>query len=420
MQTLKKTNNFYLIVNHLFILLPFFLITGPFLSDISVSLIAIFFIFISVKKKLYSYYNNIFFKIFIIFWLYIVFNSLINNQNLDSLKISFFYFRLGFFSLGVWFLIEKNPDILKKFTYSLLICFSILILDGYLQYFTGSNILGNSLGHGSRVSSFFGEELILGSYLSRLFPILFGLTILLFRNDKKKIYIVSSIFVLAEVLVFLSGERSAFFYINLSALYIILLIKDFKKLRFITLIISISLITLISISNPLAKNRIVDNTLDQFGVGKDTKYIFSKQHTHHYITAYKMFKDNIFFGVGVKNFRNYCSNDKYKVSHLSCSTHPHNTYLQLLSEIGLLGFMFIFGFFIYICQISLTHFIGTFKKKLIFNDFEICILSAFLISLWPPTPTGNFFNNYLSIIYYLPIGMFLWSLSNKKKYENFL
>ena len=50
-------------------------------------------------------------------------------------------------------------------------------------------------------------------------------------------------------------------------------------------------------------------------------YIFSKQHTHNYITAYRMFLDNKILGVGIKNFRKFCSNEKYIVSGLSCSTH---------------------------------------------------------------------------------------------------
>ena len=54
-----------------------------------------------------------------------------------------------------------------------------------------------------------------------------------------------------------------------------------------------------------------------------------------------MFLDNKIFGVGMKNFRNYCSDDKYQVSKLSCSTHPHNTYIQILTETGLFGFLFI-------------------------------------------------------------------------------
>ena len=51
---------------------------------------------------------------------------------------------------------------------------------------------------------------------------------------------------------------------------------------------------------------------------------------------YKILMDNKTLGVGVKNFRKFCSNQKYIESSLSCATHPHNTYIQILSEIGII------------------------------------------------------------------------------------
>ena len=53
--------------SYLIILLPVLLITGPFLSDLAVSLIAFIFIINSLKNNLSKYYKNIFFKIFIFF-----------------------------------------------------------------------------------------------------------------------------------------------------------------------------------------------------------------------------------------------------------------------------------------------------------------------------------------------------------------
>ena len=56
---------------------------------------------------------------------------------------------------------------------------SVLILDGFYQFYNGENILGWKLID-TRISSFFKDELILGSYLSRMFPIFFALCILNF------------------------------------------------------------------------------------------------------------------------------------------------------------------------------------------------------------------------------------------------
>ena len=43
---------------------------------------------------------------------------------------------------------------------------------------------------------------------------------------------------------------------------------------------------------------------------------------------------------------------------------------------------------------------------------DIFIFTSFLITLFPIIPTGNIFNNWLSIIFYLPLGFFIHS---KKK-----
>ena len=58
----------------------------------------------------------------------------------------------------------------------------IFLIDGYFQFFTGVNLLGFKI-NGMRVSSLFGDELIMGSYLSRLFPLLFSLFILVISID---------------------------------------------------------------------------------------------------------------------------------------------------------------------------------------------------------------------------------------------
>ena len=63
----------------------------------------------------------------------------------------------------------------------------------------------------------------------------------------------------------------------------------------------------------------------------------------------------------------------------------------------------------------LNHLKGAlFKKKYLFNDFQICLLAAIFITIWPLAPSGNFFNNWISIVYYFPVGFFLWSIKEKK------
>ena len=429
----KQKFFFELIPSIIIILIPMFLISGPFLPDLGVSIVAVLFLINSIKNKLFHYYNNIYFKIFITFWFFLIISSLLSDNIMNSLKTSFFYFRFGIFSLCFWYLIDKNQKIFNYLFYTILICFLCLIIDGYVQFFNGKNIFGLELSDGYRISSFFGSELVLGSYLCRIFPIFFGLFIIIDQKNKikkKTLFMLSLIFIFSEGLVLLSGERVALFFLNLSAIYIILLIKNYRTYRIWTYIGSLILIISLIIFSPNTKTRIIDKTISNFTNEKvenntieslkkfnnsNKIYFFSKAHTDIYYTGLKIFYDNTFFGVGPRQYRNICKD--YPISEFSCQSHPHNTYIELLSEVGIFGFLIVLGVFLLIVIFSFLHFLSKIysSKKYILTDFEICILSAFLISLWPLAPTGSFFHNWMSIIYYYPAGMFLWQRSHNAK-----
>ena len=415
----KEKFFFYNTPVFLFSLLPFFLITGPFLSDLSISLIGIFFLIYCIKENNFTYFKNKYFYFFLLFWFYIILNTIINNFNLDSLKISFFYIRYGLFIIAIVALLDFDSKFIKYFFYCLFICFIVLISDGFYQYFMGENIVGFKSPNPNRVSSFFNDEMILGSYLSRLWPIFFALSLIFLKNKRKLFIIFILAFILSETLIFLSGDRSAFFYINFSALFIILFSKKLVKLRFIVLFSSIMLIIIITLINPAAKERVIDKTLDQMNLSERQPlskiYIFSQDHHEIYISAYKMYLDNKFLGVGVKNFRNFCKNPKYFVNDREiCVTHPHNAYLQILTETGIIGFLFLIIILYFFFSNIFKHILSKFRKGNYYNDFEICILSGIAIYLWPFIPTGNIFNNWLNIMLILNLPFLIWSLKFKK------
>ena len=73
-------------------------------------------------------------------------------------------------------------------------------------------------------------------------------------------------------------------------------------------------------------------------------FIFSELHQAHY-SSFKNVSFRSFCGIGQKMFRFYCDNELFYIQN-TCSTHPHNTYIQLLGETGILSFLFIFGLFL--------------------------------------------------------------------------
>ena len=137
--------------------------------------------------------------------------------------------------------------------------------------------------------------------------------------------------------------------------------------------------------------------------------VFTQIHQSHYNTAYNIFLDNKFFGIGNKMFRIVCKDQKYKTNKHGCSTHPHNYYIQVLSENGLIGFSFVLILFIYINYILIREFyFRFFKRKLFLNNTILILLFGIYLNVWPFIPTGNLYNNWNSILIYFPIGFYLF------------
>ena len=179
----QKFNFFYSIFIYSIILLPIAIISGPFLTDLLISILALsFFIYVREEKFFYNY----FFIFSLLFYLIILLSSTLSENKFLSFESSLFYFRFFCFSLMFWFLIENNRNILKYFFYILLFCFTALIFDSFLQYLTGFNSFNMKLLEQNRVSSFFGDELKMGGYLARLFPLLLGLSFFFIKKSSIK------------------------------------------------------------------------------------------------------------------------------------------------------------------------------------------------------------------------------------------
>jgi O-antigen ligase len=432
---LKKKENknffFYYLPSVLISLFPVLIITGSFLSDLVLCIICIVFIIKCFLDKDYSYFKNLFFYFFIIFYIGILISSITSNNVIFSLKTSLFYFRFGLFALALWYFLDLNRNLNRYFFFSLFICILILSFDSFFQFTFNFNLVGKKISDTSRVSSFFGDELIMGGYLAKLLPIYLGLfffnkKILLFTKKNKIAFqiIFYIIYFLGGTSIILSGERSSFFLFFLFNIILVIFFKKKDILKIIYIFIFfLSFLSLLIFFNSKVTNRLINVTKIQFQSGFDEKNIHEKdlawfasfvpyQYKELYSTAYKIFIRNKFLGIGPKSFRIECKNELYFINEKSCSTHPHNYYLQLLAETGLIGFFLIFMVFIIsfvIIFLQLSIFKQTKKYFVSFSVFQLIFLSSIFINLWPFITTGNFFNNLNSTYIYISFSFFLWS-----------
>lgn len=447
----KKIENISLI---LFYLLPASIVLSKFFADFTVVVFTIFFFLAKESQKFYKekkIYYNFFFILFFLLISISTLSSIFSSNQLISLKSSFLHFRFLFFALFISYLftIDSKKN-LKNLFYIFLFCYLILLIDGTFQFIFKKNIFGYVTNPQTRVSSLFFDELVLGSYISRLFPILVFLYVYL--NIKFNKYLIAYFLIHLYFINFITGERLAFVTLNIYYfVFSIFLIRGkILKISFTIVFILLFLVVLTFSQNfnPRTSSSTIINQFSSFNFSlcEETKnnifqnkylskkykvntmdnpdnlksipncnpildfgnikifYIFSLMHHNHFISAIEIFKNNFLLGVGPKNFRYICSQKEYYINEFSCSTHPHNYTLQILSETGILGFLiFILIYF---------GFLYLFIKELIFFKRNISVpklilITAILINFFPFFPSGSFFNNWNSILYTIPLGMLL-------------
>ena len=418
----------------LFSIFPFLLISGPFLSDIFCITLGLIYIFYNFKTKNWRDFFNIY-KIyiyfFLFFYIYININSFFSFDSKISFLSSIPFFRIILYIFAIALFFSKFKVLYKIFYLSFLVALTILFIDSVFQFYFDKNILGLKIVVSNRISSFFGDELIMGSYVSRLLPISLACSFML-NLDKKYLINILLIF-FSGVLIALSGERlAAFYYLGTILIYFLLVRKYFLNFFIIMMISIFSL----NFYKPLIIERFYNNTINQMN---QTGSVFSYRHTLHYKTAYEMYLDKKFFGHGLKSFRNICSEEKYQnsiqlkqlldkkiqneennqVNYITeymngCNTHPHNIFLELLSELGIIGVFFLIITYIYTCLNFLKSFVQNFLIKNLkqFYIAKSLVLGGVILQLFPLVPSGSFFNNYMMIIFYFSVGFYLSLLND--------
>ncbi len=409
-------------------LIPFALAASIFVADLLASLSSLILIYIFLKKQDLELFQSIRKQIyfFLIFYLIILISLVLTEYKNQSFLASFFYFRYFFLSLALFYILKKHEFFLTIFFYSLLISLSIVIIDGFIQYFLGYNIFGyarveqgNGILH--YLSGFFNEEKKLGSYLVRFLPLMLGLIYLHRHKISPKVELL--FLILVSVIIFLSSERTAF--LLLLIIYFFYFLINTKRI-FNLIYLLLILICLFTFNKTLAL-KYINFSLVQTGlitlfkdhqqppINKDIPRYYSVEHENLSYTGLVIFKNNILFGSGVKTFFQKCNDLKPKYQYsgitkrnnrLVCSTHPHNTYVQILAEIGLFGFLlsiFMFTIALY------NSFKIIFKKKRdsIYKAYFFVNL-CFIINLMPLIPSGSFFNNWISLILFFPLGFWLY------------
>jgi O-antigen ligase len=383
------------------LILPISLLISTGVSEFSVIVVSLFFLTkILIGKKWKILKNKIFFLLLIL-WVYLIINFAISENyqlNNFSFRGIFFIKYILFIFAFIYFIKDRINKVLCAWSIILI----IVLIDIYFEFFIGHNLIGIKSNDPTRIASFLGEELKIGYFLLGFIFLCLGFFLQSIPKNSIKLKL-WALFILLAILIgsFITGERSNFIKTLFCCLIMLFFFdKKFIKHKIIFLVAAITLIiTTLTFSSKLniRFNGQIINNIEKKGIIESVK---ETQHGAHYYTAIEIFKKNIFFGVGSKNFRIECAkkdyyNPNYLRSEERCSTHPHQIYLELLSEHGIVGTLIILYVIFYIL-------IGNIKVFLVKRNYIHLATIAFILSTFLPIiPSGSFFVSFDATIFWL-------------------
>ena len=394
MNQILPSNNYIDKLNVILIsFLPIGLLIGSLISNLTILLINILFITDIIKKKEWNYLNEINFYFLLLINFYLVLNSYLISENDESIIKSFGFFRFILMAYAISYYFKTHLNKILKIWF---IFFLIVSGDLIFEFFFGKNIFGFESFYPGRLVGFTSIEHKIGGFY---FGFIFLALSFLFNKKNYLFFIFSLMFFIITILI---GERSNF--IKIFIMYLIFF-TFFINISYIkkTLIIAIIFIFSFSIISqiPGLKSKFVNHIYNKelklfFKSDKEIEFfdvISSNHHLSHYYVALKIFKDNKVFGSGFKSFRLESYKEKYKKEIYGASTHPHQFHFEILSELGIIGYVLILSnlFFIIYRKIKDR------QKNVLSNSALIFIL----VSLIPILPTGSFFTSYGATIFFI-------------------
>ena len=207
-------------------------------------------------------------------------------------------------------LLSKFLRVVSLFLYSFSNMLLFVSLDTLLQYFSNKDIFGytNISGHGNRLSGPFGDELVVGAYLTKL-----AFISAIFLIDKNKKYYLVAYLLFTLLVVILSNERmTTIMFIFVFFIYFIFSINFNYKKKIIFALILISTLTSLFVFNKDLKKHFISHSFDQIGITQSSIVkteqphysVWDSQWGAHFLTAFEIFKSEPLLGSGIKSFRN--------------------------------------------------------------------------------------------------------------------
>lgn len=397
------------------VLLPFLTFISKASGDIYLSLTAIFFIVYSIKHKNFEYLQWGWVKAIFVFWLFAMISAWFTPFPKEAFIQSLIYIRWPLAAMALVLYVFNKLERLLLFEKAAAVFLLLIVMDGVLQMVTGTDILGYEAADSIRMTAFFKKRVV-GVYSLKLFFFAFVGLYLLLKKSLKNILLLSGLLVGFNIFLLFTGERIVFLlgmlFLTLWSVTVICVFKPLRLYFYIgTAFVISGLVVLMLTSQQLLAKRVMPfiDALKDFSA---TTYgdIFN--------SAIELWQISPVLGVGTRMYNQVCiaklgyPEDEALFEQVSglCVRHPHNIYLELLAQNGIVGLL-LFGIVIY----AIFRIIAA--KELWQKDalLTMVIGSSVFVIFWPLASSMSMFaNNYAGAVW-LTIA---WAISRARAMQS--
>ena len=381
---------------HAFWLLgPFFLLIERTPGDVYISIVALTFLIRSLKNRDFAWLEFFWVKSVFIFWGICLLSAVMSPSPSYAFGEALIWIRFPLFAMATafWLGVDKRLLLLMFFSTAS----AILLMCGILAAEMATE------GFKSRLSWPY-MDLVPGNYLAKvgLPVIVFSTSLFLFLKGSKSL--LSSGFCLLVIgMTMMTGERINFLITLFAVLLAIFIWETSWKKRFFY-------ITVVS-ALPILIFAIIPSTFDRFAISFFNQLPLYKGSPYYdaMAPAWLIFQQSPTLGIGPGNFRYLCADLIQPELGYPCHNHPHNFYLQILSETGSLGF------------VSAVIFIGSIIVKCfgaMATSRHVLYSVAWVIPFalfWPIRSSADFFGQWNNIFLWSAVALALAVVHSKSK-----
>lgn len=367
----------------LWLLGPIFLLIERTPADVWLSLLAIAFVVRSIIIRDGSWLRMFWVRAGFAFLGVCILSSAMSSDPAYSIGEAVAWFRFPLFAMACAFWLGRD----RRLLYVMLISIALGIIAMCCILAAEMYLVGRV---GNRLTWPYGD-FIPGSYLAKAGLPAVIIAVAIAVSLKSRVAIIAGLFALmALAFVILTGERINSIIMLCGGVLAGTLWRPVWSRYFVFVAVGLVAVVAAFQFMPELGERYVGKFMAQLPTGDHSPYYTAM------MPGYMAFEQAPILGIGTGNFRHMCPDIIGVSSNLACHPHPHNFYVQLLGETGIIGL--IFGT-IFICSLIWTCF-----SAALCGRENIVVATAWVVPFaffWPIASTADFFGQWNN--------MFMWS-----------